>query len=253
VTSSAALIDINVFLTQDDSGDLSRLLKAAGASVSCRPMIQIAPPVCFDCFAAEVTRIREYDWVVFASATAVRSVSSLLPKLSDAGAIGAQWAAVGPATAAELSRQGVRVDLVPQGHSATGLIAAFRHLSGGPFRILLPQSQIADDTLADGLRAIGNSVTRVDAYTIRTDPAAVEYFARSLADERIDAVIATSPSNLRPIAEVLQKHPDVPVVTLGRRTLAEGHRLQLRAVVAADADGLAVVEAVANITARPSV
>ena len=73
-------------------------------------------------------------------------------------------AAVGPATADSLRRNGVEPDLVPAEHSARGLVDSFPAPSGPPRAVLFPCADIAPDTIGDGLAEKGWMVRRVEAY-----------------------------------------------------------------------------------------
>jgi uroporphyrinogen III methyltransferase/synthase len=115
---------------------------------------------------AAASRVASYDWVVFASATAV---SRFCACLRDARAFGAaRVAAVGPGTAAKLATFGVAADLTPASAVAESLV---RSLGAGPGRVLVPRSATGRDVLPDGLRAAGWEVDAVEAY--RTVPVAV--------------------------------------------------------------------------------
>ena len=113
--------------------------------------------------AAAARAVLEDRWVVL---TSVNAVDRFMGALRDARALGGVLvAAVGPATADALRRNGVEPDLVPAEHSARGLVEEFPDAgSAGTRRVLFPCADLAPDTIPDGLAAKGWDVHRVEAY-----------------------------------------------------------------------------------------
>jgi uroporphyrinogen-III synthase len=109
-------------------------------------------------------------------------------------------AAVGSRTEERLRSHGIDVTVVPAEFRAEALVDALTvrtPLSGA--RVLLPQSEIGRDTIAEGLRAAGAIVTDVVAYrTIAEtpDPATPDVRGLLMRGE-IDAVTFTSGSAVR--------------------------------------------------------
>lgn len=135
-----------------------------------------------------LARVGEFDWAVFTSRNAVEAVF----RTTDAFA-GPRVAAVGPRTAAELEARRVKVDLIPDEHTAEGLLEAMENVNG--LRILLPQSAIARPTLGNGLTSKGAHVTAVTAYhtrSVRVD--------RSLLAEA-DVILFSSPSAVESVLD----------------------------------------------------
>jgi uroporphyrinogen III methyltransferase / synthase len=107
--------------------------------------------------------------------------------------------AVGPGTASRLTRFGLKVDLVPDDHSADGVVAALKatgSLKGK--RVLFAKADIARDTLPEELRGAGAQVTEVVAYrTVTAEGDAHLGIYRQLLDRKIDAVTFSSASAIR--------------------------------------------------------
>ena len=139
---------------------LVRQLEAEGARVIRFPVIAIAPPADWAPVDQAIAQLDAFHWIIFTSANAVDAF------LDRAGLLSARVrvAAVGPATARALEAHGIAVTLMPDGHIAEGLIAAFaqQHLAGK--RILLPRAAAARDALPDALRTQGAYVEIVDVY-----------------------------------------------------------------------------------------
>lgn len=194
-----------------------------------------------------------YDWLVMSSATTVRALEERasarevpLEKLVPADT---RVAAVGSETAAALERAGLHVDLSPHGNqSAAGLVALWE---GQGQSVLLPQADIAEAGLKDGLVSKGSRVTTVAAYRTVDYPASPELrlatspggssAARQIAVPQItmdearrllstgglDAVIAASPSAARRIAESLTPLGQCAFVAIGSSTAAAARELRI--------------------------
>jgi len=176
------------------SAELQASLEALGAQTLAIATIQIEPPVDREALAASVAAIPEQDWVVFTSANGVRAV----PRQALAGA---RIAVVGPATAAALTRVGLRASLMPERHTAADLADALcRESTVAGCRILLLRSQIAGSALPDALRAAGAQVCDIVAY--RTLRAAEGATLQRALRSGIELVIFTSGSTARAYVEL---------------------------------------------------
>ncbi len=133
----------------------------------------------------------DFDWIVFASLSGVRSVFS---RRADLGSV--RVAAVGPTTARELEKRGARVSLIAPYHNAQSLVAALCRSGVRGRRILIPQAVGGLPTLQEGLSACGAHVTRVDAYETRLVPVD-PHVARDTFARPVDALTFTSPSTVR--------------------------------------------------------
>jgi uroporphyrinogen-III synthase len=176
----------------EQTGDLAERLLALGAEPLVCPTIAtaLADPGPLD---ATLDRLAAYDWLVLASANAVRALLARMAArgMSGAGLAHLRIAAVGPATAAALAAYGLRTHLAPAEHSAAGLLAEIGDLAGA--RVLLPQADIARPHLADGLGARGAQVDAVTAYRTVPGPGAAALLAELRAGD-MDAVTFASPS-----------------------------------------------------------
>lgn len=237
-----------------------------GATAVVVPVIEFAPPADLPAVDAAVGRLArgEYDWLTVTSATTVlalagRAAAVVGGPASEAlsAVVGrAAVAAVGPGTARTLERHGVAPTLVPGEHSARGLLAALVERVPTGARALVPQSDLAELTLADGLRAAGWEVDVVLAY--RTVPA--EQPPASVADElragRFDAVLLSSTSTVAGLLELVGTPPASTVIAcIGPRTAAAATAAGLTvAVVPEVASGEALVDALAArvVSARPA-
>jgi uroporphyrinogen-III synthase len=222
------------------SGALMRALRAAGYEPDQVPLIRIEPAedpdLIIDLLGALVGG--RFGWLAVTSASAVK------PLVDAAGNLGLELSealrrvrvgAVGNATAGALRAAGVSVDLVATTRSAEGLLADWPRPDQYPDlppRVLLPHGDLAESTLADGLRQAGWSVRTVIAY--RTTP--VNPPPRVVAAwERGDygGVVLTSSSMVRQLVATLGRPNDgMKVCCIGKTTAATARELGLEVTVA---------------------
>jgi uroporphyrinogen-III synthase len=192
--------------------------------------------------------IGAYAWVVLTSVTALeRLVAALGDEHSALGS--ALVAAVGPATADAVRAAGVEPDLVPSVHSAAGLVDAFPPAEGVGRRVLFPAADLAPPTVAEGLRAKGWDVERVEAY--RTVPLPPPEPATAAAFAACDAVVFLAGSSVRAFAAASLTPPPV-VVCIGSATAAAARAAGLSGVLqAAEASPEGMVAALVDRLGSP--
>jgi len=106
---------------EDPHDPLAEQLGRLGAEVIVQPAIRIASPADWRPVDAALARLNEFDWLVFSSANGVRY---LLDRLREKGiqlVSEQKLAAIGPGTADELARYGLRAELVPERYRAEAL------------------------------------------------------------------------------------------------------------------------------------
>jgi uroporphyrinogen III methyltransferase / synthase len=164
---------------------LAARLRELGAEVLETPAIRIEPR------SVDLPRPESYDLICFTSPNGVRLFFAALP--SDARALaGVAIAAIGPGTAAELERHGIRADVVPERFVAEGLLEALPDVGGK--RVLVARAADARDVLPDGLRERGASVEVVPLYDTVAEPLSAD---QRRALEGVGYVTFTSSSTVR--------------------------------------------------------
>ncbi len=192
--------------SREQAGELVDLLEAHGAEAIEAPLINIVPPEDYGPLDDACARAGEFDWIVFTSANGASAfMDRLLSGPRDVRALaGPRLCAVGPGTAARLTRFGLKVDLVPDVHTADGVATAMK--GAGPLkgrRVLFAKADIARDTLPEGLRAAGANVTEVVAYrTVTAEGDAHLGIYRQLLERQIDAVTFSSASAVRAFVSI---------------------------------------------------
>ncbi|AMM33351.1 uroporphyrinogen-III synthase [Sinomonas atrocyanea] len=265
-----ALAGRRVLLTRspDRAGAMARALAQAGAEPLLFPVIDFERTEEPAALSAALDRLAagEYAWLVVSSITTVRALKEAAAgrgtTLAELVPEAVHVATIGPSSRRVLEAEGLRVDLAPgDRQSAEGLVELWSWLDDGAAgadgagvaRVLVPQSNLAAPTLAEGLAAKGWAVEAVTAYRTvdyPADPArrltAVLAVAAGeggeeapgvvltpheangeLAAGRIDAVVAASPSAARRIHETLRPLEAVQLIAIGEPTAAELRALGL--------------------------
>lgn len=166
---------------------------------------------------AAAADLGRFDWIAFASVTAVAAVAD---HVRDGRAFGAaRVAAVGPATAAALNEHfGVVADLVAARSTGDDLATALGDAPDLGSSILVPQAAQARPELVDGLRARGWNVEAVEAYRAEAAPPPDD---RVLAQARVaDAVVFTAPSSVDALVTLLDGAAPAAAVAMGPTTAA---------------------------------
>jgi uroporphyrinogen-III synthase len=219
---------VRVVVTRDreQAGELNARLRRRGAIPIAYPCIAIVPPASTAGLDAAVRAAADgcFDRLVLTSVNSVLAVRRRLDALGLRLPV-LPAAAVGPSTADAARRWlGVAVRYVPDTFLADELAAGIGVTSQD--RILLPQSNIAGESLADALERWGARVTRVEAY--RTVRGCGGVRLRSLlAAGSVDAISLASASAARHLAGRLREEGGSPrdlagvaVACIGSRTEA---------------------------------
>src|SRR3954451_2627933 len=107
---------------------------------------------------------------------------------------GVEVAAIGPGTAAELRRRGIRADVVADVSTAEGLLEALSEIELSGERVLVARAAEARDALPDGLSQRGADVVVVALYDTVAEQLGHDELA---AVGRADYVTFTSSSTVR--------------------------------------------------------
>jgi len=158
---------IVVTRTRAQAGQLSRQLLERGADVLEIPVIRIQPPTERLALADALLELNSYDWLIFTSpngvATFFEHFFKAFDDMRDIG--GVRIAAVGPATAHELQKLHLKVDLMPAEATAAALPAALAgYESIENLKMLLLRAEVAGKELPQKLEELGAIVDDVACY-----------------------------------------------------------------------------------------
>lgn len=146
--------------------------------------------------ARALARAATYDWILFASAHAAEHFASALRARKVPLPREPRIAAVGPVTARAVRGLGLRVQMIPERHTARDLANAL-HSEYGVYhkRILIPRSALASDDAPRRLRERGASVRIVTLYEPEVVPLTAKEH-RGLLSGAYNTLSFSSPSGI---------------------------------------------------------
>lgn len=176
-----------------------------------------------------LARAETYDWVMLTSANGVDFFFRWLDRCGvDVRRFAhAEFAAVGPKTAAALRARGIVAGALPESFRAEGLLASLSGRLQPGQNALLPRGDLARDLLPRELEAMGLSVTSLDTYENVLAAPRDEWLVELLREGGIHAVTFTSSSTVDNLLEALRRQgaesPEellsgVPAVCIGPQT-----------------------------------
>ncbi|MGV8074519.1 MAG: uroporphyrinogen-III C-methyltransferase [Syntrophobacteraceae bacterium] len=198
---------IVVTRSREQASDFKAALVEAGAQCIEFPTIEIKPPSSWEPLDAAIAKLSSYDWAIF---TSVNGVRYFVDRLWDSGLDvrelkGVRLAAIGPKTADELRKFGMRPDLVPEEYRAEALIDG---LSGEDLKgksILLPRALVARDVLPETLCRLGANVDVVPAYQTVLPTSQSGEILNRLRLGTIDCLTFTSSSTVSNFFALIEK------------------------------------------------
>jgi uroporphyrinogen-III synthase len=241
-TAPLPLTGVRVLIPRGgELGDrLATAIAGDGGEPVIAPIIEFREPGS-DSLAQQCERLSagDFDWVAVTSANTVEALARHGVTIPP----GTRVAVVGPATGSAMEAAGYPVDFIPQEtFSAAGMLAEWPGPSptGSPGTVLLPQSAIAEPTLADGLAARGFTVAAVTAYETVVVPWSEGIRAQAVAGD-FDAVLLTSASMARAVAAKATLPTSTVVACIGESTAVGARAAGLRVHAVAEqstAEGL---------------
>jgi uroporphyrinogen III methyltransferase / synthase len=224
---------------KDQAGELVQPLRSLGAETLELPAIAIEEPEDWTPVDKAIRNLRRYHWIVFTSANGVRRfLGRMVMKGADIRSMSAaRLCAIGPATAAELRRNCLMVDVVPKEYVAEGVIKALakRPLRGR--RILIPRAKVARDLLPEALRQRGATVDVIEAYRSILPPDSVERARVVFERHKPTAVVFTSSSavtnlfRLLPEGEMREHLRGIKIASIGPITSGTAREYGLEVAV----------------------
>jgi uroporphyrinogen III methyltransferase/synthase len=190
---------------KEQAAELAERLAAYGAEPVEAPTIRIVPPEDWAAVDRAIESVGSYGWVIFTSVNGVdRFMTRLRGNGLDARCLaGRQICCIGPRTAQELEKFGVKADVIPADYQAEGVIAALGRQDLKQTRILIPRAEVARELLPDDLRARGAHVDVVTVYRTIIPSEDAEGWRRQLLDGQIHIVTFTSSSTVRNFVTML--------------------------------------------------
>jgi uroporphyrinogen-III synthase len=174
--NSSLLHDRHIVITRPigQAGKLSKLVQAAGGEVISFPLIEIAPLSNYQAFEHTISILHEYDWAIFISSNAVQNGMPFVSKLELPSSL--KFAAIGPSTAAELSKFGIQ--------NTNQKVMIFRGVGGR-------------EVLADTLKSRGAEVSFAECYQRINPQQDLSQLTTFASTQSLDAIVVTSSEAMR--------------------------------------------------------
>ena len=190
---------------REQAGEFARLLAAYGVEPMSAPTIQLVPPSSWEALDQAIGRLSSYSWLIF---TSVNGIAPFMARLTHAGRDAralahVQIGAIGPRTADELGRYGLRADLIPSEYQAEGMVAALSQEKLTGARILIPRAEVARELLPEQLRARGATVDVVAAYRTVRPETGLSRLKEQLEAGTVDVITFTSSSTVSNFVELI--------------------------------------------------
>jgi len=181
-------------------------LEELGAEVTVFPTIKVVPPESWQELDTAISRVSDYNWIVFTSATGVRFFFRRFFDLDRdiRDLFGIKICAIGTKTASEVRKYGLRVDLIPESFRAEGLVRAF----GGPgalrnLKILLPRAETAREVFPETVRESGGVIETPVAYRAVKPESHGKRLKRFLREGKITIATFTSEATFTNFCEMM--------------------------------------------------
>ena len=200
------LFSKTIVITRDaeSNADFTAKIIAKGGCPIEFPTIKIEPLTQTNQFLQTLTKLAEYDWLIFTSANGVTVFFDALQKLGKDARVfaSAKIAAIGSETAAKLSEFGIKADFVPNVFTSKELgkqLISFTNLQDK--KVLLLRSQLASNDLSELLSGAGAEVDNVPVYTAVTVKNKSELLSEKIRKGEIDWLTFASPSSVKAFFE----------------------------------------------------
>jgi len=206
---------------------LQQPLEALGAEVIVQPAISIGPPQDWQPVDQVISRLTEFDWLVFSSRNGVNYfLQRLLQQGNDLRQLGhLKIAGIGPGTAEELARYHLCMDEIPDEYRAEALVETLAPLANGT-RFLLPRASRGRDILPVGLTQAGGVVEEVVAYHSADVVELTTRVSDRIDSGAIDWIVVTSSAIARATANLMpEKLKQGKIVSISPITTATLNQL----------------------------
>lgn len=186
------------------ASELSQLLMAYGGEpVEC-PTIEFIPPTSWDDVDNAIASLETFQWLVL---TSVNGVDHFMRRLwhngRDARSLqGLRVCCIGPRTAEELGKFGVKPDLIPSQYQAEGVLDVMKAAGVAGQRVLIARAAQAREILPEELRRMGAEVEVVSVYQTVVPQSAVEEIKSRFLAQGIEIVTFASSSTVRNFVEL---------------------------------------------------
>jgi uroporphyrinogen III methyltransferase/synthase len=220
--------------------ELAVLLEKEGAQAINFPTIKIVPPQDWNALDGAINKLDMYDWLIFTSANGVQYFFERLFALNkDIRALkGIKICCIGPATAEQITKRGIKVDLVPEHYISEGILKSFAEIDMQKKKVLIPRAAQARDILPEGLKKMGALVDVVTAYATVSSGEKKKKLEELIREKHIDVITFTSSSTITNFLEIMGKDfsipPQIKIACIGPVTAATARKAGLKVDIQKD-------------------
>lgn len=249
---------------REQAGQLSQILENNGAEVIELPFIEVQPSFDEKLVSEIFAGIAVYEWIIFTSANGVKQFFDLFYKAyDDIRCLGPmRIAAVGAATAKEIEKHRLKVDLVPAKANANALADELIENEGmESLQVLAVTGNQNRDDLVQRLETEGRAIVdTLPLYKTSKTDLSKSSAAKRFREQGADAILFTSSSTVKSFVEQaaalrLEKNASQPaygsIGPMTSETLKE-HNLPLGFEASQSSLDHFVVEAISYLNAHPT-
>ena len=185
----------------DQAKKLSALVTEAGGTPISFPLIGITPLKDYSQFEAVINQIKTYDWAIFISSNAVQNG---MPRLVKAGIPkNLNFAAIGPVTASELERFGLKDVLIPNDRfDSESLLELDEMHAMQDKKVMIFRGVGGRDVLAETLKARGAQVTFAECYQRINPQTNCDLLTQLYAEKKLHGIVVTSSEAMRHLLDL---------------------------------------------------
>jgi len=200
---------IVVTRAREQASEFLSLLSGLGAECLEFPSIEIVPPENWNALDRAIKDLETYQWLLFTSVNGVKYFFERLDHhQKDVRDLkGIKVGAIGPKTAAAISKKGIKADLVPKEYRAEAIIQEMGKQEIKGAKILLPRAEKAREILPRELESQGAEVDVITAYRTMKPDQDLGKIKEMLKQGQIDMVTFTSSSTVTNFIEMFE--PDL--------------------------------------------
>jgi uroporphyrinogen-III synthase len=225
-------IKVLVTRPKQRAAGLCKLIEGAGGIALQFAAIEITDPTDSQSREYAKNHIEEFDIAIFISPTAVEKTLGFIGELPASMLI----TAIGSRTASALEAQGLRIDIVPDGHDSEALLAHAQLQAEqlSTKKIVIFRGEGGRELLGETLQARGAEVIYAEMYR-RVPPSSAEQLDQFLA--QTDIITVSSNEGLQNLYELATNKADLVrhvVVVPGERAHALAQTLGFSKIVVAD-------------------
>jgi uroporphyrinogen III methyltransferase / synthase len=185
--------------SREQSRKMAHCISELGGEAILFPTIQLSAPKDTTALDDAIRRVGEFDWVVFTSVNGVerffRRFFEIRQDIRDMA--GPRMGAIGPVTAGEIRKHGLKVDLLAKEFVAEGVLEMLSDADVRGKRFLIPRAEKAREILPETLVQRGGEVEVVSVYrTVLPDSSDIDAARELLERKAVHAITFTSSSTV---------------------------------------------------------